>query len=290
MFFATIMNKFNKSVILICLIEYFNIRGFFMNYLLDYFKGIAIGAGSILPGISSGVLCVVFGIYEKLLDTVLNFFKDFKSNFKFLFPIVLGAFSGIILFGNILKYLFNTFPFQTNFIFIGLILGSIPALFKEASSKCKFRLHYLLYTFIALFLGILMVILENKIVPMSSNNFNFIYLLFSGFAMSIGVIVPGVSSTIILMLFGVYSSYLSAVSSIYLPVLIPMAIGLFLGAIIWIKITKFLLNNFYAPTFYSIIGFTLGSLFVLWPGFSFDLTGLISIICFILGFFIAKQF
>ena len=261
-----------------------------MNFLLNYIKGLAIGAGAILPGISSGVLCVIFGIYEKLLDSILNFFKDFRKNFKFLFPIVLGAFSGIILFGNILKYLFNTFPYQTNFIFIGLILGSLPALFKEANSRCKFKLRYLFYTFITLILGIIMVILEKNLTPTLSINYSFIYLIISGFTMSIGVIVPGVSSTIILMLLGVYSIYLSSVSSLYLPVLIPMAIGLFIGAIIWIKITKLLLDNFYAPTFYSIIGFTLGSIFVLWPGFNFNLTGIISILCFILGFFIANQF
>ena len=55
-----------------------------MNFLVDCLKGIAIGSGAILPGISSGVLCVIFGIYEKLLDSVLNFFKDIKNNLKFL--------------------------------------------------------------------------------------------------------------------------------------------------------------------------------------------------------------
>ena len=60
-----------------------------MQFIKNYFKGIAIGSGAILPGISSGVLCVVFGIYEKLLDSVLNFFKNIKKNFKFIFPIAL---------------------------------------------------------------------------------------------------------------------------------------------------------------------------------------------------------
>ena len=115
-----------------------------MNFLLDYIKGLAIGTGAILPGVSSGVLCVIFGLYEKLLDSVLNFFKDTKKNFKFLFPLFIGAISGIVLFGNILKYFFSSFPNQTNSIFIGLILGGLPALFKEANSKSKFKLHYLI--------------------------------------------------------------------------------------------------------------------------------------------------
>ena len=77
-----------------------------MQFIKNYLKGVAIGSGAILPGISSGVLCVVFGIYEKLLDSVLNFFKNIKENFKFIFPIALGGISGVILFGNLLNYLF----------------------------------------------------------------------------------------------------------------------------------------------------------------------------------------
>ena len=120
-----------------------------MKFLFDYLKGIAIGAGAILPGISSGVLCVIFGLYEKLINSVLNIFKDFKTNFKFLLPIGLGGVTGILLFGKILKYLFNSFPMQTKFAFIGLIIGCIPILFKKANSKKGFRLHYLLFLIIA---------------------------------------------------------------------------------------------------------------------------------------------
>lgn len=93
-----------------------------MDFIFNFIKGIAIGAGAILPGISSGVICVIFGIYEKLLNAVLNFFKNLKENFKLLFPIALGAVIGIVLFGNILKSLFYTYPIQTKFTFIGLII------------------------------------------------------------------------------------------------------------------------------------------------------------------------
>ena len=67
-----------------------------MSLIINFFKGIAIGAGAILPGISSGVLCVILGIYEKLLDSVLSFFKNIKQNAKFLFPIVLGGIFGVL--------------------------------------------------------------------------------------------------------------------------------------------------------------------------------------------------
>ena len=260
-----------------------------MTFLFNCIKGIAIGAGAILPGISSGVLCVVFGIYEKLLDSVLSFFSDIKKNTKFLLPILLGIGIGILIFSNILNYFLFEFPIQTKSIFIGLILGSIPSLIKDVNNKTNFKFHYILYALFTFILGIASVVLE-KYVNLSyvSNSFSNLYLILSGFIMSVGIIVPGVSSTIILMLMGVYSTYLSSISCLYFPVLIPMGIGLILGCLMCMKLTKFLLTHFYAQTFYSIIGFTLGSIFVLFPNVGFNLNGLICVLCIFLGINILK--
>lgn len=236
-----------------------------MNFFRDFFKGILIGAGAILPGISSGVLCVIFGIYESLINCVFNFFKNIKQNFKFLFPIVSGGLVGIIIFGNILKYLFFAYPIQVKFIFIGLILGSLPALIKESTSKVKFKPYYLLFTLLSLALGIFLVFLENHLTTSSANEYSFLFLMFSGLLMSAGVIIPGVSSTLILMLLGVYEFYIDSVATLYLPFLFPLGIGLFIGSFIFMKITQFLLKKYYAQTFFTIIGFTIGSIFVLYP-------------------------
>ena len=105
-----------------------------MTFLYNILIGILIGAGAILPGISSGVLCVIFGIYDKLIDSILGFFKNIKENFKFLFPICVGVGLGVVLFGNILKTLFLLYDVQIKFAFIGLILGGLPSLIKIANS------------------------------------------------------------------------------------------------------------------------------------------------------------
>ena len=256
-----------------------------MHFIKDFFKGIAIGAGAILPGISSGVLCVVFGIYETLLNCVLNFFKNIKYNFKILFPICLGAFFGVILLGNVLKYVFYAYPIQTKFLFIGLIIASIPELLKEACSRQAFKWNYLIYLFLSFALGLFLVYLENKLHTSSSSTseFSFIFLVVSGILMSAGVIIPGVSSTLILMLLGVYDAYLISVSSLYIPFLFPLAIGLGIGSIFLMKMIKFFLDKYYAQTFFAIIGFTLGSVFVLYPGISSVQQCVIGILCFLLG-------
>ena len=258
-----------------------------MRFLLDFFKGIAIGAGAILPGISSGVLCVVFGIYETLLNCILNFFKNIKYNLKLFFPIGLGAFVGIILFGKILKYIFYAYPIQSKSIFAGLIIGSIPELLKKAKTKSDFKIHYLIYLVISFGIGILLVFIESKYnFSNNSSHFNFIYLLFCGFMMSAGVIIPGVSSTLILMLLGVYDAYLISVSSLYLPFLLPLSIGLLIGSFCCMILIKFLLDKFHSQTFFCIIGFTIGSIFVLSPEFSSVNEAILGVLCVFLGIFI----
>lgn len=254
-----------------------------MNFIISTLKGIAIGAGAILPGISSGVLCVIFGIYEKIVDSILGIFKDFKKNFLFLSPIFLGIFIGVFAFGNVLKYLFANFESQTKTLFIGLILGCIPCLFKQANSKSGFRLHFLIYSIASFFIGLLLFKIENSTNISFSNNTNFYLFILSGFLMSIGVVVPGVSSTVILMCLGTYYTYLEAISILNLSVLIPMGIGLFLGCIIFLKLINLLLKKYYSQTFYSIIGFVFGSIFILIPNSNFSF---INIFIFLIGLII----
>ncbi len=259
-----------------------------MNGFLNILKGIFIGAGAIVPGLSSGVLCVIFGIYEKLLDAVLNFFKDIKQNVKFLFPIIFGGIIGVLLFSNLLNYLLSNFPIQTKSIFIGLILGTIPSLIKEVNEKARFKKKNIVFLLITLVIGIMTVVLENRInVTINIDNVSIIYLVICGAIMSFGIIVPGVSSTIILMLLGVYSIYLQSIANIYLPILVPMGIGLIVGSILVMKLTKKLLEKYYGETFYSIIGFTIGSIFVLLPQGMTLLEIIICILCIILGIWIS---
>ena len=260
-----------------------------MNGFLNMIKGIFIGAGAIVPGVSSGVLCVIFGIYEKLLDAVLNFFKDIKHNIKFLFPIALGIGIGVLLFSNILNYFLYEFPVQTKSIFIGLIIGTIPSLIKEVNEKETFKPQNVVYLLIALAIGMITVIVENQInIVSNGDKMSIMYLVMSGAIMSIGIVVPGVSSTIILMLLGVYSIYLQSVANLYLPVLIPLGIGLVLGSIIVMKITKKLLETHYGKTFYSIIGFTIGSVFVLLPQGMTLLEIVLSVLCVVLGVYVSR--
>ena len=107
--------------------------------------------------------------------------------------------------------------------------------------------------------------------------------------MSIGIVVPGVSSTVILMLFGVYSTYLSAITVVNMNILFPIMIGCAIGSLIFMKIIQFLLSKFHSQTMFGIIGFSLGSVLILYPTYSFNLESLIGIMLLIIGFIIGKS-
>ena len=264
-----------------------------MEVFTNFIKGIFIGFGAILPGISSGVICMVVGLYEKLLNSVLNFFKDIKNNIKFLFPIGSGIIFGIIIFSNILLYCFDLIPCQTKSLFIGLLFGSIYLLAK-ANMDGYSKSNKSAYTsfFICFLIGLGLIYLENiinKEAGCTLNNFNPLFLILSGFLMSIGIVVPGISSTIILMLLGVYSTYLSAISILNINILLPMVMGVGIGSFIFMKLTQKLLNKYHSQTMFGIIGFSLGSVLILFPGYSLNLESLIGLILLCLGFMIGKS-
>ena len=256
-------------------------KKFFYNFLI----GILIGFGAILPGVSSGVFCVIFGIYESLISCISNFFKDIRRNFSFLFPIGLGAFVGIIFFGNIIKYFFLAYNNYSCYAFIGLILGTIPALYRQACiGYPKFiDIKKIIPIFLSFLFGIILIIIEkyfNLNLLVSSLATNTWYLIFAGFVMSVGIVVPGISNTVILMCLGVYTQYITAIANIDLSILLPLSIGLFFGCVLWIKIIKYLFEKHHQITSFCIIGFTLGSVFVLFPGFAHGISGLIGYLLF----------
>ncbi len=265
-----------------------------MSFIINIFKGILIGAGAILPGISSGVLCVVLGIYETLVSRVLHFFKDFKENFFFFLPLVIGGFISIIFISKALLYLLNSYMVPTSFCFIGLILGCIPSVFKQANSSSKRNNKFLKYLFLVFTFSfsIYLLALEKSSgnVPLTVNDISNFDLVKNGFLMSLGTVIPGISNTVILMILGGYNIYLEGLATFNLNILIPMGIGLVVGGFIFLRVIEFLFLHYKTYTYYAIIGFTLGSIFVLLPAFEFNFTFVLSIFLMIFCFFVSYKF
>lgn len=245
-------------------------------------KGILIGVGGIIPGLSGAVIAMIFGLYNKMIYAVGNFFKDIKKNFIFLFPILCGIAIGFILFSNVQKILLEKYPFETMLIIIGLIIGTVPILVKDANIA-KFKISYILIFVLTLSIGLWMSYINESTINVQDkvldlNLHNIINLLLIGFIMAGSHIIPGISGTVILMVLGSYGIMLNAVANLKdlflitsyinnldivfynIAVIIPIGIGLIIGAVLFSKLMSYFLKRYYTQTYCAIIGFVVGSI------------------------------
>lgn len=253
-------------------------------FLASFLKGIAIGAGAILPGVSGGALAVIFGIYENLTRAIGNIFKNFKKKVLFLMPIGLGAAVGVLALSNILQYLFDNFNVEIRYLFVGLMIGTFPLLFRTANKK-GFDKRYIVSFLIALLITIIFALMEDSIKAKASNESPGIFLLILyGFIIGIGTVIPGLSSSVMLIYINAYDIVLKATASIDLKLLIPMGIGFVLCALILTKIISIMFDKAYGWTYYAILGFVIGSIVPIFPGFSLNFRYILSIFIGIVGF------
>lgn len=223
-----------------------------MNYIKNFFKGILVGVGGIAPGLSGSVMLLMLGIYEKSINAISTLFKDFKKNIAFLFPLVLGFGCGVIAFSKIVDYLLNNFEFQTRYLFLGLVICTVPLFYKSVRKKGFSRKHCFVIaaTFIV---GIVVFSFNNNLFPQITNP-NFFQSALLGIAVAGSSIIPGVDSAVILSALGLYKLYVCSIANFDVSVLIPAGIGLIIGAILISKIMSFLISRFYTITFSVIFG------------------------------------
>lgn len=258
-----------------------------MRFLSYFIKGLLIGIGAVAPGLSGGTLAVIFGLYERITDAIANIFKDFRKNVWFFFPIVLGGGVGVLAFSNIMKYLFLNYDVQVKYLFIGLMIGTLPSVFKQANRK-GFRKIYILPCIIAFAMTILFIALENLgINVFQESSPGFLQLAAYGAIIGIGTIVPGISASFVLMYIGAYQIILEGVAGIDLTVIIPVGIGFAVSIIAFANIVSRLFKRFYGYTYYTVLGFVLGSIIAIFPGIAFDFKYLISMLLFTIGFYVS---
>jgi len=252
----------------------------------NFVKGILAGIGNITPGVSGSAMLIIFGIYEDCIKAIGSIFKNFKKSFLFLLPIGIGILIGTVLFSNIIKYLIENYPMPTTYAFTGLVAGTIPFLFKKASTN-KFNSKKLLVLLISLTIGIAMTFVP-ELEGVANFEFNLVYiikLVLVGGLIAASTIIPGVSSTVLLMIIGMYEVYLTAIAELQISILIPVGIGLVIGGFFLSKLIAFLLKNYHDLTFSAITGFMIGTIFELpskMLGFNYE--SLISVVFLVFAF------
>lgn len=258
-----------------------------MNFISGFIKGLLIGIGAIAPGVSGGALAVIFGLYEKITDAIADVFKDFKKNVLFFFPIALGGGVGVLGFSKIMQYLFLHYDVQVKYLFIGLMIGTLPTVIKQANKK-GFKKIYIVPCIIAFGVTILSIALEKagiNIIPDASPGI--LQLTAYGAIIGIGTIVPGISASFVLMYIGAYQIVLEGIAGINLEVLIPVGIGFVISIILFAKLISLLFKRIYGYTYYAVLGFVIGSIIAIFPGIAFNIKYLISILLFAIGFYLS---
>ena len=238
----------------------------------DFFKlfatGALIGIAMIIPGVSGGTLAVLMGVYDRLIGAISDLRRDFKKNIVFLLPIIFGAVVGIAAMYFPLYYALKYEKLPTILLFTGLMAGSMPKLFKD-SIKRGFK-----PTDIVSFLIPVAVVVGICFIP-SLGDVNlgadmpvggYFLLIIMGALASCALVVPGVSGSLLMFIFGYYQPILDTVRAIFgnfwhsFGVLALFAIGLIVGFFSIAKLMKFFMNKFPRGTGWAINGFVLGSI------------------------------
>ena len=252
-----------------------------------FLSGILIGTCMILPGVSGSVIAVMLGIYEKVI-LLFNSKTSICNKITELFPIALGVIIGVLLFGKILIIIYDRYTFYMMYIFIGLILGSVPILISEIEEKND-RLNKKCFI-VSLIISIIIFILPKIFDYQISNKINSFNLFVGGILYIAGKIIPGISSSFFLMLLGLYSYLLKIITNPFnirisdIISILPFIIGGVLGFIILIKLINHLLTKYFVRTYSCIIGFVIGSIFAIYPGIELNIKSIFAIVLMILSY------
>lgn len=234
--------------------------------MINLLKGFIIGIGKIIPGVSGSVLAIILGVYDKSVEYLNNIRQNTKEKIKYLLPLGIGIIISIITFSKLITILLDKHYQITMLFFIGLVLGGIPEIIKKTKKENSI---ITIVSFIIFFI-ISITNLDSNYIP-KGNIIDIIILFISGLFEAIGTVVPGVSSSALLMIIGTYNIIISSIGSITniantlinIKIIIPFILGLVLGIILLIKIINYLLKKYESTLYSFVLGVLLSSVILL---------------------------
>lgn len=255
------------------------------SFILKVIKGFVIGVAGMIPGASGGVLAVCMGIYRPVLDAVYGFFKAIKRNALFLLPIGIGVVAGLFATSRLVEWLLASYRVPVMYALIGMVAGGIPDFLAEAN-QFGFKKKYLLGTLVGAAFITALALLEDVLVGNAGWGLNGWTAMLSGGILAVGVIIPGVSTSFILMFMGLYEPLLTAFNRFNIPILACMAVGAVAIGALLILFVKRMFDRHHGYSYYAVLGFLLGTIVLIFPGLPVGIGQLaICIALLIAGFF-----
>ena len=234
-----------------------------MEFAVTILCGVVIGIAEIIPGVSGGTLAVLLNIYDKLIGSISRLTKNLKKNLLFLAPLVLGMGIGIFAFSFVISFLLEHFPMAVNFFFLGLVIGIIPMLLRRAL-ETPFK-GVSLVGFVAMFGVMVLLAVVSSQSGASTGAIEQLDLLLAvrlclvGVLAAVCMILPGISGSMIMVIFGTYETVVNAVKNLNILVLLPVGIGVLAGLLFGAKLVDFCLRRFPQFTYFAILGLVGGS-------------------------------
>ncbi|MCI6157725.1 MAG: DUF368 domain-containing protein [Peptoniphilaceae bacterium] len=234
-------------------------------WMLRLLKGILIGIGAILPGLSGGVLAVIFGFYPPLIHFLSDIRREFWKNVRYFIPIGIGVLGGVFLFSVFVKNAFGRYEAQFVCLFIGFVIGTFPSLFRAAGQKGRGKRDWgILALFTLLIFGLMYI---GRALPHVQPSIPVWF--FSGMLVALGFIVPGMSPSNFLIYFGLYDKMAAGIESLQLSMLIPFGLGGILCVILFSKLVAWLFKRYYSGIYHAILGMVIGSTLGIFPSIVF---------------------
>lgn len=237
-----------------------------MNPVARLLQGMLIGTGAVLPGVSGGVLMVIFGLYQPLMAILAHPVRGLRDGLRQLLPVLLGIVLGFLGIARLLGFLLHSYPEPSVCLFVGMIAGMLPSLFKEAGERGRSFSAWIALTAafgITLTLLLLLRVVRVTIVP------DFLWYVFCGFCLALSVIVPGMSFSTLLMPLGLYTPFIEGIGRLNLAVLLPGGLGAVLTMALMARGVAWLMERRYALVFHGVIGVVMAATLVIIPFDSF---------------------
>ena len=234
-----------------------------VDWIIRLLKGVMVGIGFITPGLSGGVLAVVFGIYERLMRFLGNLREKFVQNILFFLPVGIGGVIGVVAFSAVVDFAFTNYAGQFKLMFIGFIVGTFPSLFKTSGKQGRKWWHWVILVLMAGGTFFFMCWMETvRSVQMAPS---FINWVFSGAMIGLGVVVPGMSPSNFLIYLGLYQPMAAGIKTLDVGVIIPLMIGGLACVLLLARLISWLFKKFYATMYHLILGIVVGSTIAIFP-------------------------
>ena len=256
--------------------------GVIMKHFIDVLRGFCMSLADSVPGVSGGTVAFILGFYDKFINSLNNLISGTKEEridaIKFLAKLLIGWAIGMALAVLVLTNLFEKHIYAVSSVFLGFIVFAIPVIILQEKETMKGKYINIIFTIIGIAIVALITFFnpvsgEGTSIDISSLNIGLcIYVFIAAMVAISAMVLPGISGSTLLLIFGLYIPVISAIKELlhfnlsYLPVIIIFGLGVIIGILLIIKLIKKALEKFRPQTIYLIIGLMIGSLYAIVMG------------------------